>query len=237
MSRRPTVILADDHKLVARGLAEILGQRCDVVAIAEDGRQLVELVRELRPDLVVTDLSMPSLGGLDAMRELRVEPTPPKFIALTAYPDAQMAAEAVRAGAIGYVLKQSSADELLTAVEHALRGRVYLTPLLAGEIVRAVAEPKTSPADQLTLRQREILRLILDGRTVKEAADVLGLSTRTIETHKYQMMHKLGVRTTVELVEYAFKNGLADAPPPAFMPPPPPGSTAVGHTAPIPASP
>jgi DNA-binding NarL/FixJ family response regulator len=213
MMHRPTLVLADDHKLVAVGLSEILGKRCDIVGVAHDGRELVRLVRQLRPEVVVTDLSMPPLGGLDAMRELKAAGTACKFIVLTAYPDAQLGAEAVRAGALGYVLKHSAAEELLTAVDEALRGHVYLTPLLAGKILSAVAEPQGSPGDKLTRRQREILRLILAGQSVKEAADLLGLSTRTIETHKYQMMHKLGVRTTVELVEYAFMNGLADATP------------------------
>jgi DNA-binding NarL/FixJ family response regulator len=217
---RPRLVLADDHKLVALGLSEILSKRCDIVGIADDGRQLLRLVQQLRPELVVTDLSMPSLGGLDAMRELKAAGSTPGFIVLTAYPDAQLGAEAIREGALGYVLKQSAAEELLTAVDEALRGRVYITPLLAGEIVRAVADRQSSPGDQLTRRQRQILRLILDGQSVKEAAHSLGLSARTIETHKYEMMRKFGVRTTVELVEYAFKKGLA-GPPAAFMHAPP----------------
>ena len=207
---RPRILIADDHKLVGQGLSRILSQTCEVLAIVEDGQQLVASVKQLLPELVITDLSMPLLDGLEAIRELKEQGSTARFIVMTMYPDAQLGAEAIRAGALGYILKNSSGDELLTAVSRAMRGRLYITPLLADDIARARAHPAASPLDQLTLRQREVLKLILAGQSVKEVADALGLSPRTVETHKYQMMQNVGVRTTVELVEYAFRNGLAE---------------------------
>ena len=150
---------------------------------------------------------MPLLDGLDAMRDLKEGGSTAKFIVMTMYPDAQFGAEAIRAGATGYVLKNSSAEELLSAVAAAMQGNLYITPLLAADIFKAMANPSATPLDQLSLRQREVLKLVLSGQSVKEVADSMGLSTRTVETHKYQMMQKLGVRTTVELIEYAFRNG------------------------------
>ena len=207
---RPRVILADDHTLVAEALAQFLGESCELVAVVDDGRKLVEAVRRHRPDIVVADVSMPELSGLEAMRRLKTEGIETRFIFITMYADSHVAAEALRCGAAGYVLKTSAGEELRRAVADAMMGRVYITALIAGDVMAAMAAPaETSPVDRLTLRQREVLRLVAKGQSMKEIAAALELSPRTIETHKYEMMHTLGVETTAELIQFAFRSGFA----------------------------
>jgi DNA-binding NarL/FixJ family response regulator len=209
MMRRSTVLLADDHAIVTDGLARILKEaHFDVVGAVRDGQQLLDAASRLRPDVIITDLSMPGLSGLDALARLRTEHIQSKVIVLTMHHDADLAADAIRGGASGFLLKESAGDELLTAVRHALDGKVYITPTVAQEIMERMADPAKTKEPQVTPRQRDILRLIVQGQRMKEIAATLGLSTRTVEGHKYQMMEALGVTSTAELVRYALERRL-----------------------------
>ena len=207
--RRPTVLLADDHAIVTDGLARILKEaNFDVVGAVRDGQQLLDAAARLRPDVIITDLSMPGLTGLDALARLRTEHIQSKVIVLTMHHDADLATDAIRGGASGFLLKESAGDELLTAVRHALDGKVYITPTVTQEIMERMAVPAKAKEPQVTPRQRDILRLIVQGQRMKEIAATLGLSTRTVEGHKYQMMEALGVTSTAELVRYALERRL-----------------------------
>jgi DNA-binding NarL/FixJ family response regulator len=207
---RTTLLIADDHAVVAQALAQMLARAYDVVAIVNDGVEVVEAARRLRPDVIVSDLSMPGLSGLDALRRLKAEGVRTRVIFLTMYDDPALAAEAMRAGASGYLLKQAAGEELLAAIRDVLAGRVYVSPQLAGDVIASIASPKPASDDKLTLRQREVLRLVAQGKSMKEVAAVLRLSPRTVETHKYEMMHSLGVHTTAELIRFAYQHGMAD---------------------------
>jgi DNA-binding NarL/FixJ family response regulator len=206
--RRTRVLLADDHAIVAEGLATLLQEHVDLVGTVGDGQQLIEAARALQPDVIVADLAMPVVSGLKALRLLKAEGSDAKVIFLTMHADAQLAGAALRAGASGYVLKQSAGEELIRAIREALEGRVYLTPLLTREVLSTLTDAAMPPAVQLTPRQREVLRLIAEGRRMKEIAATLQLSTRTVETHKYQIMRTLGVDSTAALVRYAVELGL-----------------------------
>jgi DNA-binding NarL/FixJ family response regulator len=209
MMRRSTVLLADDHAIVTDGLARILKEaHFDVVGAVRDGQQLLDAASRLRPDVIITDLSMPGLSGLDALARLKTEHVQSKVIVLTMHHDAELAADAIRGGASGFLLKESAGDELLTAVRHALAGKVYITPTVTQAIMERMAGPEMAKAPQVTPRQRDILRLIVKGQRMKEIAATLGLSTRTVEGHKYQMMEALGVTSTAELVRYALERRL-----------------------------
>jgi DNA-binding NarL/FixJ family response regulator len=204
--RRPTVLLADDHAIVTDGLARILKEAdFDIVGAVRDGQQLLEAATRLRPDVIVTDLSMPGLSGLDALARLRAAHLQSKVLVLTMHHDADLAADAIRGGASGFLLKESAGDELLVAVRHALDGKVYVTPAVTQEMVERMASPRKATAPHVTPRQRDILRLIVQGQRMKEIAATLGLSTRTVEGHKYDMMESLGVTSTAELVRYALE--------------------------------
>ena len=209
MMRRHTVLLADDHAIVTDGLARILKDaHFDVVGAVRDGQQLLDAATRLRPDVIITDLSMPGLTGLDALARLRAAHVQSKVIVLTMHHDADLAADAIRGGASGFLLKESAGDELLIAVRHALDGKVYITPTVTQEIMERMAGPARAKEPQVTRRQRDILRLIVKGQRMKEIAATLGLSTRTVEGHKYQMMEALGVTSTAELVRYALERRL-----------------------------
>ena len=207
MKHRTKVLLADDHAIVAEGLATLLKEHFDLVGTVGNGNELIDLARKLRPDVIVTDIAMPVLGGLEALRRLKATRSEAKVIFLTMHADAQLATEAFRAGASGYVLKQSAGEELIAAIQEVLQGRTYLTPLMTKDVIANFTET-TPPAVRLTPRQREVLRLIAEGRRMKEIAAILELSTRTVETHKYEMMRGLGVESTAELVRYAIQIGL-----------------------------
>jgi DNA-binding NarL/FixJ family response regulator len=204
------VLLADDHTIVVEGLKSLLKDQFELVGTVADGSQLIEAARKLRPDVVVTDLSMPVLSGLDALRRLKAERIDARFIFLTMHADARIATEAFRAGASGFLLKQSAGEELVTAIEDVLRGRTYLTPLITKDVIANLTTPEPESTVALTPRQREVLRLLADGKRMKEIAAILGLSTRTVETHKYEMMQALGVGSTAELVRYALTHGLTN---------------------------
>ena len=207
--RRYTVLVADDHAIVKEGLVNLLKDHdFDVVGAVGDGHQLLDAARRLRPDLIVTDLSMPGLSGLDVLTRLKAEHVDSKIIVLTMHNDADLATRAMRAGASGFLLKHSAGEELLKAVQQAVEDRVYLTPALTKEVIERMAIPQDQAEPQLTTRQRDVLRLILQGRRMKEIAATLHLSARTVETHKYQMMKTLGVYSTAELVKYAIEHRL-----------------------------
>ena len=202
--RQPTVLLADDHAIVTDGLARILKDAgYDVIGAVRDGQQLVEAAQRLRPDVIITDLSMPRMSGLDVLARLKSEPLESKVIVLTMHHDADLAADAIRGGASGFLLKESAGEELLAAVRHALDGKVYITPTITKDVMGRIAGAASVREPQLTPRQRDILRLIVKGQRMKEIAATLGLSTRTVEGYKYEMMETLGVSSTAELVRYA----------------------------------
>ena len=207
---RPRVLLADDHRLLREALTEVLRPKCEVVGTVGDGRACVAAAAELRPDVVVVDIGMPLLNGLEAARQLKHSMPEVKVVILTVNEDPDLAADAVRAGASGYVLKNSAAAELLQAIEEAMRGRTYITPLVAKGLVDALARgPETFGEPTLSSpRQREVLQLLAEGRTMKEIARVLKITPRTVAFHKYGMMKQLGVRSTAELVKAALKMGV-----------------------------
>jgi DNA-binding NarL/FixJ family response regulator len=206
--RRARVLLADDHAIVAEGLVSLLREDFELLGTVGDGAALLDAARALELDVVVADIAMPVLSGLEALRRLRAEGNPVKVVFLTMHADAPLAAEALRAGAAGYVLKHSAGEELIRALNEVLQGRVYLPPALAQDVVAALARP-VAPASRLTPRQRDVLRLVALGCTMKEIAARLSLSPRTVETHKYEMMRALELTTTAELIRYALDHELA----------------------------
>jgi DNA-binding NarL/FixJ family response regulator len=202
------VLLADDHTIVAQGLASLLREDFDLVGTVGDGQALIEAAQRLRPDVIVADMAMPVMDGLEALRRLKAARPDTKVIFLTMHVDAQLATAALRAGASGYVLKHSAGEELVTAIQEVLQGRTYLTPLIAQDVLTSLMATEKPAPVTLTPRQCEVLRLIAEGRRMKEIAALLQLSTRTVETHKYEMMRALSVRSTAELVRYAIHLGL-----------------------------
>jgi DNA-binding NarL/FixJ family response regulator len=202
---RARVLLADDHTLVAEGIGTLLKDRYKIVGIVNDGHSLVQAALKLRPDVIVADISMPRKSGLDALRELKALGLPAKFLVLTMDADPLMAVEALEAGAAGYLLKHSTATDLRTAIQEVLKGRIYTSP--SGQVPSLSNKVKLMRARpiELTPRRREVLRLIAQGQRPKQIASELGLSKRTVETHKYEIMSTLGVRSTAELVRYAVK--------------------------------
>jgi DNA-binding NarL/FixJ family response regulator len=206
--RRATILLADDHPIVLEGLASLLRNEFALVGTVTDGAQLIEVARQLRPDVIVTDVAMPGMSGIEALRRIKAEVLAAKVVFLTMHADAQLAAEALRAGAVGFVVKHAAGKELIAAVHSVLRGGRYLSPHLASDVLTTLAGGGTPSAGPLTPRQREVASMIAEGRTMKEVAAALGLSPRTVETHKYQIMAALGLQTTAELIRYALEHGL-----------------------------
>lgn len=208
---RPRVLLADDHAMWLDALKKLLEPSCDVVATVTDGRALVESAGILRPDVIVADIGMPRLNGLDACARLLGREAPgTRLIFLTVNEDPDIAAEALRRGALGFVLKKSASAELFAAIQRVLAGRHYVTPLIArGPTNLFVARALRGQAAQgPSLRQREVLQLLAEGRSMKEAADILCVRPRTIAFHKYTMMQRHGFKTGAELVQYAVRLGL-----------------------------
>jgi len=200
------VLLADDHRMVAEGLKGLLEPEFELAGIVEDGRALVKAARELRPDVIVADISMPQLNGIDALAQLKQDNPKVRVVFLTMHRDAAYARRALEAGAAGFVLKHSAPAELVLAVRAALQGRTFIAPDLAAEVFRKPGNP--DPAAALTPRQREIVQLLAEGRSAKEIASALGLSARTVEDHKYRVMEALGIENGAELVHFAIKHGL-----------------------------
>lgn len=204
---RARVILADDHRLFAEGLKALLADEHEVVAIVGDGPSLLEAVRDLSPDVVVADVSMPELNGIECVRKLRESAPTVKVVLLTMHEEADLAAAAVRAGAAGYILKHGGATDVLAAVERALAGEVMVSPSLAQDVDALLAKRRL-PTRELTPRQTEIVGLFAQGLLAKEVAGRLNLSRRTVEFHKYQAMERLGIESSAELIAYALKHGI-----------------------------
>ena len=208
---RPRVLLADDHTLVLDGFQRLLESEYELVGAVADGRAVLEAAVRLRPDVVLMDISMPLLNGIDATRQLKQILPDVKVIFLTMHADSAYVVEGLRAGASGYLLKWSAEEELLGAIREVLQGRIYITTLVGEEVLEILRKPTrhaASEPNQLTARQREILQLIAEGRAVKEMASILKISAKTVEFHKYRIMLKLGMRTTAELTRYAIQQRL-----------------------------
>ena len=206
--RRPTVLLADDHLVFMDGIIRILTERFDVVGTVMDGSALLEAASRLRPDVIVADISMPTQSGLEGLRQLKAKHVESRVIFLTMHADARLAAEAFRLGARGFVVKQSSGEELVKAIDEVLQGHKYLSAVLTDEVLALMSSNERTPAADLSPRQQEVLRLIVNGHRMKEIAANLHLSPRTVETIKYEMMRNLNVHSSTELVRYAIEHRL-----------------------------
>jgi DNA-binding NarL/FixJ family response regulator len=208
---KPRVLLADDHTLVLEGFKKLLEEHCQVVGSVEDGRSLLDAAKRLRPDIVVLDISMPQLNGLDAARRLRKMVPQARLIFVTVHADQDYVNQAFKAGASAYLLKRSAGSELRQAIDAVMKGNYYVTSLIAKNLVQSVisdTEPDIGGEGRLPMRQREILQLVAEGRTLKEIASTLGLSPKTVEYHKSKLMEQLGLHTTAELTKYALAHGL-----------------------------
>jgi DNA-binding NarL/FixJ family response regulator len=207
---RPRVVLADDHTMLLDAFRRLLEPQCEIVGTAGDGRTLIEIALNTNPDIIILDISMPHLNGMDACAQLRDKLPSVKFIFLTVNEDADLAAAAIKLGASGYLLKNSASAELTLAIESAMSGRTYVTPLITGgrPLDVFLAEAAKPGAEKLTVRQREVLQLLAEGKLMKEVADILQISPRTIAFHKYAIMEHLGIKTSAELVQYAVKHDL-----------------------------
>jgi DNA-binding NarL/FixJ family response regulator len=208
---RKRVLLADDHKIVAEGLRSLLEQEFELVGTVEDGRALIEAAQKLNPDVIVTDISMPLLNGIEAAQQIKKVTPKVKIVFLTMHPDVTYATRALEAGASGYVLKHAAPSELITAIQEVLNGRIYLTPMIAKDVLdtfMSESHRRRKTVIELTPRQREVLQLTSEGRSAKEIASILNISTRTVEFHKYRIMESLGLRTNAEMIQYAIKHGI-----------------------------
>jgi DNA-binding NarL/FixJ family response regulator len=207
---RIRVILADDHRMLAEGLKSLLTSEFDLIGVVEDGRAMVEAAKVLKPDVIVADITMPHLNGIEALEEIRRFDQVVQIVFLTMHRDVAYANRAIEAGALGFVLKHSAPEELVLAVRAAAQGRMFITPDLAGEMLQARKRPPEAqdPVATLTLRQREILRLLVDGLTTREIGSRLHISARTVEDHKYRMSESLKLKSTAELIHFAIKHGI-----------------------------
>jgi DNA-binding NarL/FixJ family response regulator len=208
---RPRVLLADDHRLVSEGLKSLLTEDFDIVGMVEDGRALVASAKELHPDVIVADISMPHLNGIDAIAQLKKSNASVKVILLTMHQDPAYARRAFEAGAVGFVVKHSAPAEIVMAIHAALKGQTFITPALASDVLRQAAhgsEETREDAGHLTPRQREILQFLAEGCSAKEIAARLSISPRTVEFHKYQMMEMHGLHSSAELIHFAIKHGV-----------------------------
>ena len=210
---RVRVLVADDHTLVRQGLVSLLAEsgECEVVAEAADGVEAVERARATRPDVALLDLSMPRLSGLEAVRRIHAELPRTRILVLTAHEEEEYVVALVRAGAAGYLIKDSAVDELLAAVRALHAGDGYFGPRAARILAESCRRPEGAPGDPyggLSPREREVFHLVVEGRTTKEVAQALGISAKTADNHRSRLMEKLGVHNTAELVRYAAKKGL-----------------------------
>jgi DNA-binding NarL/FixJ family response regulator len=207
---KPRVVIVDDHVLIADACRKLLDADCQVIATYSDPRAFLLDLPQLHPDVAVLDVSMPTLNGLDTAREIHRIDSKVRIIFVTMNEDPDIAAEAFRAGASGYLLKRSAGSELTLAVREVMNLRYYLTPLLTKDLVGSLVHDPHSrkPINQLTTRQREVLQLLAEGRSMKEAAAILHLSARTVAFHKYKMMEHLNVDSTAALIQFAVREGL-----------------------------
>lgn len=203
---KPRVLLADDHTLVVEALKKLLENEFEIVGMVHDGRTLLQVAPNLKPDVVLVDISMPMLNGLDAGRQLKKLLPNTKLIVLTVNEDFEVASEALHAWASGYLLKNSPASELIRAISDVLKGRRYVAlPIAKRQMEEFIRDPRPVRARNLTSRQREVLQLLGEGRSMKEAAAVLQVATRTIAFHKYRIMEEYGLRSNSDLVRFAIK--------------------------------
>jgi DNA-binding NarL/FixJ family response regulator len=211
---KPRILIADDHELVAEGLRGLLAENFDIVGISPNGRHLLSDAATLKPDVIVLDIGMPELNGIDAAVQLSKILPSAKLVFVTQQIDIQYLRAAFRAGGIGYVAKQSASRELLIAISRALKGEVYVTPLLKDALpdlsLKNLRQSSDVFAKDLTPRQREVLQLVAEGKTIREISAALQISPKTVEFHKNALMNEIGLRTTAELTRYAISRGLID---------------------------
>jgi len=206
---KPRVILADDHTMLVEAFEKLLAPECEIVAKVADGRALVAAVQEHHPDVVVLDLAMPLLNGLDAARQIKQIDRSVRLVFVTMNEDPDLAAEAFRAGGAAYLLKRSAGSELLTAIREAMKHRSYVTPLVTEGMLGALMHSSADAgAKQLTSRQREVLQLLAEGKSMKEVGSILNVTPRTVAFHKYRMMEQLKIKTNAELIQYAIRHNL-----------------------------
>jgi DNA-binding NarL/FixJ family response regulator len=209
---KPRILLADDHMLILDGLRHLLERHYDLVGTVQDGHSVVTAARRFQPDLVLMDVAMPVLNGLQAGRRLREQMPNVKLLYVSMYADTPYVEEALRIGASGYVLKRSGWEELSRAIEAVLAGRQYISPELSAALQQPAIQPPTAPDGpmrSLTERQRQILRLVAGGYTAKEIGRMLHITSKTVEFHKGRMMRQLQLQSTVELARYALTHGLS----------------------------
>jgi len=201
----PRVLIADDHTLIAEAFQKLLEPACDVIGTVTDGRALLVAARDLRPEVIVLDVAMPLLNGLDAARAIRKMDPSIKLVFVTVSEDPDIAAEAFRAGGSAYLLKRSAWAELLTAIHEALKGRSYVTSLVTGGVVQSLMRHRDGEdhGRELTTRQCEVLQLIAEGKSMKEVGSILQISTATVAFHKYRIMEQLHIKTSAELIRFA----------------------------------
>lgn len=206
--KKPTVILADDHTLVLEGFRRLLETHCDLLATVGNGQALLQAAEEHRPDIAILDISMPVMNGIEAARILKSKFPSMKLVVVTMHADPAYIRAAFQAGASGYILKQSLSDELPQALHAVLQGQIYVTPLIAKDVVDGVLRSDKRSLIELTARQQEVLQLIVNGLSAKDIAIKLRISHRTVEFHKAQLMQQLDLHSTVELIKFALTNGL-----------------------------
>jgi DNA-binding NarL/FixJ family response regulator len=204
---RPRLLIADDHTLLAEACKDLLQPEFEIVGIVNNGRELLRMGAELKPDVVIVDVAMPQLNGLDAGEQMKRLIPSVKLIFLTMNLDPEVAAEAFRRGASGYVVKNSAADELVSAIRRVLQGDSYLSPYITKDTVRFLMSSRKAYEEEkhITARQKEVLQLLAEGLSMKEIANVLNLKPGTIAFHKYRIMEALGTKTNAELIQYAIK--------------------------------
>jgi DNA-binding NarL/FixJ family response regulator len=209
--QRPRVLLADDHRLLVEACTKLLEPECEVVGTVRDGRALLPLARDLQPDVIVLDIGMPLLNGLDAGRQLKRSMPGVKLIFMTMNEDPDLTTEALRIGASGYILKSSAASELSEAIRAAVQGKAYITSRATNGLVESFVQAGShQPATgQLTSRQREVLQLLAEGFSMKEAADILHVTARTVAFHKYRIMQQFRIKSNAELIQFAIRQRLA----------------------------
>jgi DNA-binding NarL/FixJ family response regulator len=209
---RPRILLADDHTLVVEGFRKLLETEFEIVGVASDGRALLAAALQEKPDVIILDIGMPFLSGIDAGRELKRLVPRTRLIVLTMNEDPDIAREALRQWASAYLVKKSAGTELTRAVREVLKGRSYVTPRLAQRLMdEFVRDPRVGRTKELTPRQREVLHLLAEGRTMKETADLLHLTPRTIAFHKYRIMEEFGLKTNSDLVRFAVREHIVSA--------------------------
>lgn len=212
MKKRTRILLADDHRMVRQGFKLILQAQEDMDVVGEtgNGREALEMAKALRPDVVVMDVTMPELNGIEATRRIREAEPLVRVLGLSVHRDAVYVREMVRAGAEGYILKESADSELIAAVRAVARGDSYLSPEVAGAVLKDYRKHATNPLDLLSTREREVLQQLAEGHTNKEIAALLNLSVYTVDGHRTRIMEKLGLHSVGELVRFAVRNGLVE---------------------------